>query len=72
VPSGSFANAIVVLYSVSALLGAVLYLPFRVDIRPDLERAGHWQALAVTAIRMPLAPHWRNRMPYRREFAPGI
>jgi hypothetical protein len=45
VPSGSFANAIVVLYSVSALLGAVLYLPFRVDIRPDLERAGHWQAL---------------------------
>ena len=41
----SFANAIVVLYAVSALLGAVLYLSFRVDIRPDLERAGHWQAL---------------------------
>jgi hypothetical protein len=45
VPSGSFANAVVVLYAVSALLGAVLYLPFRTDIRPDLERAGQWQAL---------------------------
>jgi hypothetical protein len=45
VPCASFANAIVVLYAASALLGAVLYLPFRVDIRPDLERAGHWRAL---------------------------
>ena len=44
---GSFANAIVALYAVSALLGAVLYLPFRVDIRPGLERAGQWQALGV-------------------------
>ena len=47
VPSGSFANAIVVLYAVSALLGAVLYLSFRTDIRPDLERAGQWQALGL-------------------------
>jgi hypothetical protein len=47
VPSGSFTNAIVVLYTVSALLGAVLYLSFRVEIRPDLERAGHWQALGL-------------------------
>ena len=47
VTPGSFANAIVVLYSVSALLGAVLYLSFRVHIRPDLERAGHWPALGV-------------------------
>ena len=45
VPSSSFAKAIVVLYVVSALLGAILYLPFRTHIRPDLERAGHWQAL---------------------------
>ena len=43
----SFTNAIVVLYSVSALLGATVYLPFRIDIRPDLERAGHWQALGL-------------------------
>ena len=45
VPSSSFINAIVVLYAVSALLGAVVYLPFRSEIRPSLERAGHWQAL---------------------------
>jgi hypothetical protein len=47
VPPGSFTNAIVVLYIVSALLGATLYLAFRVDVRPDLERAGHWQALGL-------------------------
>jgi hypothetical protein len=47
VPSASFANAIVVLYAVSALLGALLYLRFRVAVRPDLERAGHWQALGL-------------------------
>jgi hypothetical protein len=45
VPSSSFANAIVVLYATSALLGAIVYLPFRTDIRPHLERAGHWHAL---------------------------
>ena len=47
VPSASFANAIVVLYAVTAILGAVVYLSFRVDIRPGLERAGHWQALGL-------------------------
>ena len=47
VPSGSFASAIVVLYVVAALLGAVVYLYFRVDIRPGLERAGHWPALGL-------------------------
>ena len=47
VPSASFANAIVVLYAVSALLGAIVYLYFRVDIRPELEHAGHWQALGL-------------------------
>ena len=44
-PSASYANAIVILYVVSTLLGGTLYLDFRVDIRPHLERAGHWQAL---------------------------
>ena len=47
VPSPSFANAIVVLYSVAALLGAVVYLYFRVDIRPELEQVGHWSALGL-------------------------
>ncbi|MGO4705128.1 hypothetical protein AB4072_05040 [Microvirga sp. 2MCAF38] len=45
VPSASFANAIVLLYVMSALMGAVIYLYFRVDVRPQLERGGHWQAL---------------------------
>jgi hypothetical protein len=66
VPSASFANAIVVLYVVSALLGGIVYLYFRVDIRPDLERAGHWQALGLfdlkehfVAIGMALLPaYW--------------
>ena len=47
VPSSSFASAIVVLYVVSTVLGGTVYLNFRVDIRPDLERAGHWQALGL-------------------------
>ena len=50
-PSASFANAIVVLYSVVALLGAVVYLYFRVDIRPELERASYWQALGLFDIK---------------------
>ena len=50
-PSASFANAVVVLYAVSALLGGIVYLYFRVDIRPDLERAGHWQALGLFDIK---------------------
>ena len=43
----SFANAIVVLYVISALLGAIIYLYFKVDIRPNLERDRHWQALGL-------------------------
>ena len=46
-PSASYANAIVILYVVSTLLGGTIYLDFRVDIRPDLERAGDWQALGL-------------------------
>ncbi len=43
--SASFANAVVVLYAVSTLLGGIIYLYFRVDVRPELERAGHWHVL---------------------------
>ena len=46
-PSASFANAIVLLYAVSTLLGGIVYLDFRVDIRPELERAGQWPALGL-------------------------
>jgi hypothetical protein len=45
VPAGAFANAIVVLYVAAALLGAVVYLRFKVDIQPYLERDRHWHAL---------------------------
>src|SRR6185436_8408560 len=51
VPSASYANAIVVLYAVTALLGAIVYLYFRTDIRPDLERAGEWPALGLFDIK---------------------
>jgi hypothetical protein len=45
IPSASFANAVVVLYAVTTLLGGIIYLYFRVDVRPELERAGHWHVL---------------------------
>ena len=51
VPSASYANAIVVLYAVTALLGGIVYLYFRIDIRPDLERAGEWPALGLFDIK---------------------
>ena len=47
VPSTSFANAIVVLYLIAAALGAIVYLYFRVDVRPQLERDAHFQALGL-------------------------
>ena len=40
-----FGNAIVVLYLTSWLLGAVVYLYFKVDIQPTLERDRHWHAM---------------------------
>jgi hypothetical protein len=47
VPCASFANAIVLLYAVTAVLGAIVYLYFKVDIQPELERDRHWQALGL-------------------------
>ena len=40
-----FTNAIVVLYLISWLLGAVVYLYFKIDLQPYLERDRHWHAL---------------------------
>jgi len=51
VPPASFTNAVVILYMISALLGSIVYLYFRVDIRPSLERAGHWPALGFFDIK---------------------
>ena len=45
VPAERFASAIIVLYLTSALLGAVVYLYFKMDIQPDLERDRHWHAM---------------------------
>jgi len=45
VPAASFANAVVVLFAVSTLLGGIVYLYFRMDVRPELERGRHWYVL---------------------------
>jgi hypothetical protein len=45
VPSATFTHAIIVLYTVTAALGAIVYLYFRVDVRPALEQAGRWELL---------------------------
>jgi hypothetical protein len=41
----AFANAICILYVSTALLGAYIYLGFKVGIQPTLERDRHWHAL---------------------------
>ena len=45
IPAERFANAIIVLYLTSALFGAVVYLYFKIDVQPNLERDRHWHAL---------------------------
>ena len=50
VPSARFASAVVVLYVVCATLGAVVYLDFRVDIRPRLEQ-GYWPMVGIFDIK---------------------
>ena len=45
VKGAAFANAVVALYAAVAILGAIVYLDFKVDIEPALERDRHWHAL---------------------------
>jgi hypothetical protein len=45
IPAARFANAIVLLYLTSWLLGAVVYLYFKIDIQPTFERDRHWHAM---------------------------
>jgi hypothetical protein len=47
VQAAGYANAIVVMYLGTALLGAVVYLNFKVGIQPYLERDRHWHALGL-------------------------
>jgi hypothetical protein len=51
VRGAAFANAVVALYAAVALLGAVVYLYFKVDIQPTLERDRHWRALGFFDIK---------------------
>ena len=50
-PSAAFVNAIIILYLVTALLGAVVYLYFKVRIQPDLERDRDWSALGLLELK---------------------
>jgi hypothetical protein len=45
VQGAAFTNAVVVLYLASWLLGAIVYLYFKIDVQPNLERNRHWHAL---------------------------
>ena len=45
VPGAGFTNAVVVLYLVSWLLGGIVYLYFKIDVQPNLERDRHWHAM---------------------------
>ncbi len=45
IPAARFANAIVLLYLTSWLLGGVVYLYFKIDIQPTFERDRHWHAM---------------------------
>src|SRR4029078_3517730 len=49
--SAAFVNAIIILYLVTALLGAVVYLYFKVRIQPDLERDRDWSALGLLELK---------------------
>ena len=51
VRAAGFADAIVVLYVISTVLGAVVYLYFRVAIRPELERGDQWTAIGLFDIK---------------------
>jgi hypothetical protein len=45
VPGPGFTNAIFILYLISWLLGAIVYLYFKIDVQPNLERDRHWHAM---------------------------
>ena len=45
VPGAAFTNAVVGLYLISWLLGAIVYLYFKIDVQPNLERDRHWHAM---------------------------
>ncbi len=58
VRSAAFTNAVVVLYLVSAPLGAIVYLDFKVEISPFMERDRHWRALGLPRPQGGFRLHW--------------
>lgn len=44
VPGPSYANAVVVLYLATALLGAIIYAEYRIGVRTVVEQLGMWPA----------------------------
>lgn len=51
VSTDSFTNAVVVLYTLAAILGGIVYLYFRVEIKPVLEQTEHWQTITLFDIK---------------------
>ena len=51
VRSTVFVDAIVALYAVTAILGAVIYFHFGIGIKPALENARQWQLLGLFDIK---------------------
>ena len=70
----AFANAIVILYVATAVLGAYIYLDFKVSIQPDLERDRHWHGLGFFDLKEDFAAIGLGLLPaywicWRRPFA---
>jgi hypothetical protein len=51
VRSASFVDAVIVLYAVSAILGAIVYFYFGIGIRPALENSRQWHILGLFDIK---------------------
>jgi hypothetical protein len=51
VHSASFVEAVIVLYAVSAILGAILYFYFGIGIGPALQNSRQWQILGLFDIK---------------------
>lgn len=74
VHAAAFANAIVTLYVATALLGAYIYMSFKVGIQPILERDHHWPAMGYFDLKEDFAGIGLSLLPaywicWRRPFA---
>jgi hypothetical protein len=47
VGSANYVNAIVILYVVTALLGAIIYTKYRISARLTLEQGGYWKSFGA-------------------------